>query len=966
MNSLSDLNSFGSSSLEFTDPRPATVIFSKPAPQQARDQVIEISSTSVAIPAGADILEIINYSTANVRYRVEIKTAGSPALTGSSITWNTLPTGVTSSVVGNVYTLSGINSVAAWRQIKDFTWTLPAGYASSPFFWLEVSVLYYDATLAAEQTVNWRVFDLTYYTVSQMSATSSMVTLADNFKFGQATLVGAFTPTLELRKLVRISATLTSVTSMTVEGHINADALFSTTALTAAFRYAPGNIRGNLVSTASVVCTGILLISNMHPRDYYANQENDIFFPDPPQIDDSNPATTSTFEITLNSSLGSFSSSSSVTPTSPFVYSGTLTQVNSVLASMKFYPTEGVSSNGTISYTQKKDSVTQLTRTIDLIGNAGTYTGHTYTFNASQLWNPPNEDLIYSSNADILLVGGGGGGAFSGGGGGGGLKEALAVTLTQQSYSVSVGSGGAPVAPHAVELGPLDDPSGNWWTDWQVDNSVWYVRRAGGTYNKSTATPELNQGVGIGVIAITQSTNAVVTTLTNHSLSNGDDVTFSDVTGMTELNGNTYYVNVTSPTTFRLYVDSALTTPLNTTTYKTFISDGFCFFDEQYRYVGMNPSLVLFNRYPNYYFYVSNAVTSFNPIDREEWTPLTNYSINNIVYVGAQQYLCQVSHSSQSIFSLDSDKWIPYTTSWNFSLKTSDGTAFFNPTNYTVTGASADATGTTLPLVYYDPETPYNRPYDDGYVFRNTSTSRNYVWNFQAWADSGYTTTGGWINTGVKGLGYKNATINFSPTDAEAGNYIYCDVDGTPSGGLEVEIFTAYGLKANNGGNTTAFGYTATGGAGGEDFGYGALAQGYCKGGDSGLPGLNDSTAYTGATSTMVSRGAGGAGAGGNGFSGTDYDGGVGKLSSITGQYYGGGGGGGISELVTGGSGEGGLGGGGNGADQTGHPATAGTANTGGGGGGGLQEVDNAEPITNPDYFAKAGGSGLVVVRFNA
>ena len=54
-----------------------------------------------------------------------------------------------------------------------------------------------------------------------------------------------------------------------------------------------------------------------------------------------------------------------------------------------------------------------------------------------------------SGNADILLVGGGGGGGFgspssyrAGGGGAGGYREELNVLLTEQTYEITVGTGG--------------------------------------------------------------------------------------------------------------------------------------------------------------------------------------------------------------------------------------------------------------------------------------------------------------------------------------------------------------------------------------------------------------------------------------------------------------------------------------------------------------------------------------------
>ena len=56
-----------------------------------------------------------------------------------------------------------------------------------------------------------------------------------------------------------------------------------------------------------------------------------------------------------------------------------------------------------------------------------------------------------------------------------------------------------------------------------------------------------------------------VTTSTNHDLNDGESVTFSGVGGTVELNGNTYFVDVTSPTQFNLFTNSGLTTPVDGT-----------------------------------------------------------------------------------------------------------------------------------------------------------------------------------------------------------------------------------------------------------------------------------------------------------------------------------------------------------------------------------------------------------------
>lgn len=68
----------------------------------------------------------------------------------------------------------------------------------------------------------------------------------------------------------------------------------------------------------------------------------------------------------------------------------------------------------------------------------------------------------------------------------------------------------------------------------------------------------------------TKANPGVVTTTEDNFFVNGSEITITNVTGMTELNGNTYFANVITSNSFSLYSDSALTTPVNTSAYGTF------------------------------------------------------------------------------------------------------------------------------------------------------------------------------------------------------------------------------------------------------------------------------------------------------------------------------------------------------------------------------------------------------------
>lgn len=76
------------------------------------------------------------------------------------------------------------------------------------------------------------------------------------------------------------------------------------------------------------------------------------------------------------------------------------------------------------------------------------------------------------------------------------------------------------------------------------------------------------------ITGATQANPVVVTTSANHNLVNGQPITITDVVGMTELNGNTYYVDVLTGTTVALYDDSGLATSTDGTAFTAYTSDG--------------------------------------------------------------------------------------------------------------------------------------------------------------------------------------------------------------------------------------------------------------------------------------------------------------------------------------------------------------------------------------------------------
>ena len=82
------------------------------------------------------------------------------------------------------------------------------------------------------------------------------------------------------------------------------------------------------------------------------------------------------------------------------------------------------------------------------------------------------------------------------------------------------------------------------------------------------------RSIYLGNIVGATKTNPVVITVVNHNLSTGTLVIIDSISGMTELNSNQYYVNVTGPNNLSLYTDLLLSTTVNGTGYTTYTSNG--------------------------------------------------------------------------------------------------------------------------------------------------------------------------------------------------------------------------------------------------------------------------------------------------------------------------------------------------------------------------------------------------------
>jgi hypothetical protein len=97
--------------------------------------------------------------------------------------------------------------------------------------------------------------------------------------------------------------------------------------------------------------------------------------------------------------------------------------------------------------------------------------------------------------------------------------------------------------------------------------AIGYVLETDGTGNLSW-TPKST--IVAYMLNATQANPCVITTTEDNFFTDAQEVTITGVTGMTQLNGNTYYANVLTANTFSLYSDVGLTTPVNSSAYGAF------------------------------------------------------------------------------------------------------------------------------------------------------------------------------------------------------------------------------------------------------------------------------------------------------------------------------------------------------------------------------------------------------------
>lgn len=145
MQSISDLNNYGNSTVVFVDYRDPACLFNL---EIAEDITYTASSGSFPLQNSVEITGFVRPLEANTKYIINVS-----SLPGTTVTWPNLPPGCTVSESMGVYTLNGIFTVETWNAVKNPIITIPSTFMGSFFY--SVTIRWFDS--ANYQTKTWDV-----------------------------------------------------------------------------------------------------------------------------------------------------------------------------------------------------------------------------------------------------------------------------------------------------------------------------------------------------------------------------------------------------------------------------------------------------------------------------------------------------------------------------------------------------------------------------------------------------------------------------------------------------------------------------------------------------------------------------------------------------------------------------------------------------------------------------------------
>lgn len=147
MNSLEELNNAGAELITFTDNREPGPVFDRPVGVDI--DTILTYSFSFTLDPYVDLVEIIRPSDADLKFILDFSD-----IAGATASWSTIPAGVIVYNVGQVYTITGIDTLAKWNAMKNPTINIPNTFSGSFFYTIKFTWLNIIGNL---QQVSWQV-----------------------------------------------------------------------------------------------------------------------------------------------------------------------------------------------------------------------------------------------------------------------------------------------------------------------------------------------------------------------------------------------------------------------------------------------------------------------------------------------------------------------------------------------------------------------------------------------------------------------------------------------------------------------------------------------------------------------------------------------------------------------------------------------------------------------------------------
>lgn len=217
MQSLTDLNLYSRSTLEFQDNRPSGVRFNG----TADDIIFEFpdNAESIQVSPNIDYVEIVNYDLAQVQYVVDIFAPAGFLDGGTGITVY-IPAGIgheVSRLTSEHLRIDfwGFTSADQLNEMRDFTWHLPNGWWQYSQFLMRVYVVAFNSGINEEVFAPvYSVIDPRHWYFAEMQATASLALTPIFANLAEAYMVANFELTADYRKLIKAEATLYSVAAL--------------------------------------------------------------------------------------------------------------------------------------------------------------------------------------------------------------------------------------------------------------------------------------------------------------------------------------------------------------------------------------------------------------------------------------------------------------------------------------------------------------------------------------------------------------------------------------------------------------------------------------------------------------------------------------------------------------------------------------------------------------------------------